>query len=217
MVMRAVYLCMVFAIASTPARAALIPLSQTTYDTATGLEWLDVNLTTGLTYAQAADAWSGWRFATGAEIDALAIRYIGSPEEQFTYGALLPTLAIIALLDPTFEREYSLDAPATLATLGFFDDGTGGRIGLAEFVVNFRNPFVGQPSFQGRWTTFEDFLAPNYASYQVGSFLVRSVPEPSTFALLTLGLGGLAFMRRRQRSTPVVRFERTMRLGEEVR
>ena len=38
----------------------------------------------------------GWRYATGNEIDALATRYIGSPEQTFVGGvAFLKTLIMI--------------------------------------------------------------------------------------------------------------------------
>ncbi len=192
-----------------PSGAALINLGEVTRDTSSGLDWLDVSLTAGLSYQAVQGgmyASDGWRFATGFEIDSLASRYIGSPEETFTGGLdFIQTLVMIGLLEPTFERSFIpgiTGQPLTIATLGYYDDETGdARVGLGEFVVNVLvpDPAFGD-SFTGRWTTFDDFLLPNTMAPQIGSFLVRSsvsVPEPSTAALLFIGLLGTVLARRR--------------------
>ena len=159
-----------------------------------------MNLTSGLSYSAVAGGvggyvLNGWRFATGGEIDALAMRYIGSPEQTFVGGLdFLETLILIGLLEPTFLRDLAPDAPATIATLGYYDDsGADPNIGLAEFVATLLvpDPALGT-SFTGRWTTFDDFLAPNTVAPQIGSFLVRSVPEPPMLVLMLLGLTGCA-------------------------
>ncbi|HEY6643657.1 PEP-CTERM sorting domain-containing protein [Povalibacter sp.] len=208
-------LCIAGALAlawSLPSEATLINYGSSTHDTATGLEWLDVNLTSGLTYNSVLNdaggfITDGWRYATGAEIDALAGRYIGSPEETFSGGLdFIETLIMIGLLEPTFERSFVpgiTGQSLTIATLGYYDDETGGsRVGLAEFMVNVLVPAPGfGDSFTGRWTTFDDFLAPNTLAPQIGSFLVRStsVPEPGTMGLLSIGLLALVFARRNAR------------------
>lgn len=182
------------------AHAALIATDNFTRDTSTGLDWLDVNLTAGLSFSDAASIYTGWRFASGDEIDALAQHYIGGSEETFSDAAFAPTLALISLLGITFDRPLAADNAATLATLGFYADGTAGRLGLAELVVNLWSPFpdVVAP-FQGRWTTFDDFVPPDTVAPQIGSFLVRqSVPEPETWTLMLMALAGLAVTRRRR-------------------
>jgi hypothetical protein len=180
---------------STQAHAVLINLGDVTRDSATGLDWLDVNLTAGLSHDQVLGGAggytnAGWRFATGTELDALATRYIGSPEQTFSGGLdFIETLIMIGLLGPTFARDLSPDHQSTIATLGYYDDLTPDPlVGLGEFVVTLLvpDPAFGQP-FTGRWTTFDDFLVSNTVAPQIGSFLVRSpvsIPEPSIVTLL---------------------------------
>lgn len=188
--------------------ATLISYGDFTRDTATGLDWLDVNLTSGLSYnavASGAGGYvpNGWRYATGSQIDALALRYIGSPEQTFAGGLdFLQTLIIIGLLEPTFLRDLAPDAQAAIATLGYYNDGSPDpNIGLGEFVVTLLvpDPAFGVP-FTGRWTTFDNFLAPNTAAPQIGSYLVRTVPEPSSLGLLLAGSALLMWRRRRRTS-----------------
>ena len=110
--------------------ATLISYGDFTRDSATGLDWLDVNLTSGLSYNAVASGAGGyvpdgWRYATGGEIDALAMRYIGSPEQTFSGGLdFVQTLIVIGLLGPTFQRPLSADNSATLAVLGYYEDRT---------------------------------------------------------------------------------------------
>ncbi len=54
-----------------PAHAALIDKSGYTTDSESGLDWLDENLTAGLTYTEATTRYSGWRPATNAEVEDL--------------------------------------------------------------------------------------------------------------------------------------------------
>jgi hypothetical protein len=181
---------------SASSQAVLIGHTDYTRDTVTGLDWLDVDLTAGISYDSVLSGTGGyisqgWRYATGNEIDALAMRYIGSPEQTFVGGVdFLQTLAMIELLGPTFQRDLSPDAQATIATLGYYNDGaTDPKIGLGEFTVTLLvpDPAFGVP-FTGRWTTFDNFLASNTAAPQIGSFLVRSVPEPPMLPLIVFGI-----------------------------
>jgi hypothetical protein len=63
------------------ANAAIIDLGNITRDTATGLEWLDVTETYGVSYGDvqtqlgAAGSLYGWRYATEAELGALVINF----------------------------------------------------------------------------------------------------------------------------------------------
>ena len=179
---------------SASSQAVLISYGDYTRDTATRLDWLGVDLTAGISYDAVLGGAGGyipdgWRYATGNEIDALATRYIGSPEQTFVGGLdFLQTLITIGLLGPTFQRDLSAEAQATLATLGYYNDGASDpNIGLGEFVVTLLvpDPAFGIP-FTGRWSTFDNFLAPNTAAPQIGSFLVRSVPEPPMLLLILL-------------------------------
>src|SRR4030095_4289327 len=200
--MRQISICVLAVVSlawSVSSHAVLISHGDYTRDTATKLNWLDVNLTAGICYnailGGAGDYIPhGWRYATGSEIDALAMRYISSPEQTFVGGVdFLQTLVMIGLLSPTFQRDLLPDAQASIATLGYYNDRAANPdIGLGEFVVTLLvpDPAFGIP-FTGRWTTFDDFLAPSTVAPQIGSFLVRDVPEPPMLLLMLLGIAVL--------------------------
>jgi hypothetical protein len=56
---------------ASPGHAALIDKGGYTTDSESGLDWLDENLTAGLTYTEATTRYSGWRPATNAEVEDL--------------------------------------------------------------------------------------------------------------------------------------------------
>ncbi|WP_145999096.1 PEP-CTERM sorting domain-containing protein [Oceanicoccus sp. KOV_DT_Chl] len=70
---------------SLSSHSAIVNLGGTTFDTATGLEWLDVTATIGLSYNQvsaqlgAGGTWQGWRYATYSELDQLIAGFGYSP------------------------------------------------------------------------------------------------------------------------------------------
>lgn len=187
---------------STNANATLIEHSLWTYDTETELEWLDVPLTMGFTAAQVLGGaggyiTDGWRYATGAEIDSLAQRYVGGTESVFHAYQLDPALEMARRLGLTFDQPY------TFATIGLYDDGlSNGLFGLGTFQANWSTA-TGENQFEGRWSTVDGVWAPDFLLQNAGSYLVRSagVPEPELFALFGLGslLLGWGLKRRGSR------------------
>src|SRR5688572_15093552 len=67
--------CLAVAVAA-PAQGALIQNGMITTDTESGLEWLNLAETKGLSYNQAAAAFlpAGWRFATTVEVNDVRVK-----------------------------------------------------------------------------------------------------------------------------------------------
>lgn len=174
-----------------PASALLVDAGTTTIDTDTNLEWLDLTETLGLSYADAlASSFvtvDGFRSATSLEVSALFTNAgVGTQdnlarEVDFAGASLLLDLVGCTL------------APAVCATTsnpigtGYaeWSPGTGRRALYRTDAIN---------GGRGAATIQSSFLTT--ANPQIGTFLVRVVPEPSTALLL---LGGLAALSRRSR------------------
>jgi len=147
-----------------------------TYDSNTGLEWVDVTITQGnVTNAPSFDdvlagggpgiGWlnDGWRIATAGEVCLLFRTYAGAaptcPDGGFgVFATPEDSIAFISLLGITDQTQ--------IATRGLFDDGSPGSSGLA--VIN-SGGFINIASNQ---------RPTNVAQLDAGIFLVRTgVPQ----------------------------------------
>jgi hypothetical protein len=154
-----------------------------TYDTDTGLEWLDLTQTKGrsrgsLSFDPMGDTYHnpihwGWRYATHSEVCGLSEPRTGPIEgcsgEQFEYGSLEGAAELLAFLGVTYDVE------GLQASEGLFATGRAkifGEVGVR--VIHGPEDQGGEP--------------------YTGNFLVR-VPEPSVALLVLVGLGA-AFRRR---------------------
>lgn len=198
------------------AHAVLIDLGDTTLDSRTGLQWLDVTESQGFSYNQIVSGAGGfiadgWRFATGNELRDLSSFYVGTAD-GLPSSDVLPLVRgtrALALLGITLSVNNDLgkhrvddpNDPWLIATLGIFDDQSPANcpglaasscVGFGEIVLRDFNP-----GFEITWQSFDDFFGNDSIAPQVGAFLVRQVPEPSTVGLLAMGLLGLGFMRRK--------------------
>jgi hypothetical protein len=175
-------------------------LNSLTIDTTTGLGWLDVSLSAGLSYQQVlADtqpggSFSGFRFATAQEVLNLYTS-AGIPETGFyplstsSITSLLSLIGItgtingqpgVVALSATSLSPGANCAPAIYAT---------GASGVEEYWVN-DGGYKSGGTIYGATTSYPD----------LGSWLVTDVPEPSAHVLAIAGLIGFTCMRRRQKT-----------------
>jgi hypothetical protein len=165
------------------ARAALVELDyqasgdkKITFDTASGLQWLDFSVTVnysvdGLAAGAGGFYSQGWRHATQEEADAL---YADAGITPYTVDA--NSLALRDLLGATGANPWDSDNAVGIL-------GTGHAVILSD---TYTGP------------TFGNWYGTSYADAGVGNALVRSVPEPSTAAALGAGLAGVVLLRRRR-------------------
>lgn len=82
-------------------------------DTATGIEWLEVTKTAGLSYSEVSAQFAnggdfeGWRYATGSELNDMMSRYGGKGETDYTEPNPFDSAFSSALLD-IFGRTYNV-------------------------------------------------------------------------------------------------------------
>tara|TARA_Y100000589_G_scaffold332341_1_gene392003 strand:- start:25249 stop:25902 length:654 start_codon:yes stop_codon:yes gene_type:complete len=168
-----------------------------TYDTDTGLEWLDPVLGMGngsccFSYNEvqaefaSGGLYEGFRFATASELETLffdsAGIALGSP------GASQAIADLIGLVGDTF------NTPIFFAASGYYDTGVSGQVGLASLEVNFLGSWGNGKAYVGLSSD-----SPDLNGGPFGSWLVRdavAVSEPAT--LLFIFMAGLAVVLRRR-------------------
>jgi hypothetical protein len=209
------FLFLALLLASTlPCNAALISASDLrfgqdslTVDTTTGLEWLDLPLTTGYSYQtmnaalRPGGTFAGFRYATAQEVSVLYVS-AGIPGTGWfptSSPSLQPIVALIALVGPTSEQDGHPEAGAISGTWGSID-------GLIRPVLDF--------AYQNGVSGYDVSGFPN-PKWEFGettpgsSWLVRPIPEPGVGWIGVMGglfLVAIRGIRRRHngRSEPRV-------------
>jgi hypothetical protein len=223
---------------SVQVNAAIIDMGDYQLDGNTGMQWLDLTLTTGLSVNDALSIYSssGWKLATESQFDQMYANYDGGPLDSAVHGFGGPIYThrysalgyeSINIQSPSrfsqwykqnsFIQDFGLTknnirefdrwgypSDYEKASRGYYRSDLGERflsLGGVYMAVS-ANPLTWDHlnSYYDYIEFERDFDIP--LNVDRGLFLVRGspVPEPSIIALFALGLFGIGFVRRRQKS-----------------
>jgi hypothetical protein len=199
------------------AQAVIIDNGTYTTNTASGLDWLDVTQTLGLSFDEVTAKIKdgellGWRYANGAQFNQLITDATGVVIQP-------GSLAV------SNDSPYFIDLMHMLGTTTSVIDACcaeGGRLVSYEFVQGWLDqpprwldqlPSLGGSALVGAELIYFDgaghslistnngfstnSTVPHWGSYLIRDTLVVSVPEPETYALILAGLGMLGLTLRR--------------------
>jgi hypothetical protein len=200
-------------IAAGSARASLIELDLNTagdklitYDDVTGLDWLDVNQTLGLSYNQAnATAFvtsQGFRHATPGEVNALYTGAGGTIGSAALSSNFAPALELINKLGCTQGCGGPVGGiPLNENQSGFSEEAFG--LAGVPFIETCQNSFCFAPVGTAVFQSTTGPQSRDLANSGIGNYLVREhvVPEPASLALMFGGLAAMAGIRRRRRKS----------------
>jgi hypothetical protein len=175
---------------STLANATLIDNGDYSTDNESGLDWLDWSATFNMTQSVALSSQPGWRLANFSELDQMLRKMFGPEPFVPTYT---PTLFYGSeIVDFVSKRDRFTNLFGVFLILPNQSEST--VEGLGKFGVDQSFLYIGNsPSYFG---------AVEFKQEWHGVPLVRAaqVPEPSTLAILVLGLIGLSFRRLKKKA-----------------
>jgi hypothetical protein len=206
MLMRTSILALAALLASTSAKATLVNEGDYARDTITGLEWLNLRLTSSISYNDVVAGYggwtsSGWSVATVFQVNNLVTTYVGpqvfsNPTDDghvgysYFYNAKYVALAL--------GNNFGQPDQSLFSAFGFFGDG--GLYGAEIEAVPGNQPPLGE------WAYNLIDAHPDQPYYQIGTFLVRQgpigTPETSTWAMMLLGFAGLGYAGYRRTREP---------------
>ena len=189
------------------AQAVLIDNGNSTIDTETGLEWLDLTQSTNISVNDILGgvggfAGAGYIHATRSQISGF-VSSLGDPTPFFDSVIFFTQTSADPLAPANATALVGfLGATDNGSLLGFFDDGNLGltteqRIACINAPIEVCRSAINQTNhlISVRSSADSDFASP-----QFGHWLNRtaSVPEPGTLALFGLGLAGIGVVRRKK-------------------
>lgn len=203
---KSITLALTTLVLSTSTNAALIDNDTFTFDTSTGLNWLDLSETAGMSYSQALSSNSGWRYATYGEVQNLfGVLFNGYYDTDTTrhqslsadnaysdqaidvnnFQSLFGIVDSVTASGKTHSYTYGLYSwgePSTLRAMGAYSNTDGlTNIQGIEFYQAYTSSFTADGH---------------------GTYLVRTsiVPIPSAVWLFGSGLIGLIGIARRKKA-----------------
>ncbi len=186
--------CSVSFIGAKSAQAAITDHGIYVTDTATNLDWLKFNNTVGLTLNEALSlfASTGWQVATGTQVQSFEMNFgwvADTPFQNVVTANAGLTERMGSVIGFTFTPGYELVIAATIAD-PWGGPGTNWATLSDYYYSGFRNDYV---------ATHADQWGPDFATNSRGTWMVRAVPEPESFALMAIGLGAVGASVRRLR------------------
>lgn len=187
---------------ATAAHAVLqdVPGANYSIDPATGLQWLDVNVTANRSFNEVVRSPlfnEGWRYATDVEMRHLFTSNLGVELNEYSYNYAGAAAFMDTLGGPTglFEAPRGIGGPF-IAGL-YIEASSGDR--QEAFLLN--NPSY---TFHALGDTDQGddspWLPPGFGYIGTGgSFLVSPVPEPGTLLMMGAGLGLVVWAGKRRR------------------
>jgi hypothetical protein len=190
----------------TAAKAStLVDQGNTTFDTHTGLQWLDVSVTNGRAYTDVvanlnnpSDVVYGYRVATLDEVTQL---FLNAGLTDCNPCTDLPSTSkisnLIALLGPTFSS--GVGQPNLQYVRAFDSQTFESNYQYLSYLAFYDSSFAYAIVTGGT-------IQPGFSYPDVGTFLVETtplaaaVPEPSTWATMLLGFAGIGFMAYRRKA-----------------
>lgn len=170
-----------------------------TLDTSTHLEWLDLTATQDLSVDQVLAGVGGWTssgfaYASFGQVGQLLndAGYLGGTSDY-------PTLFLVA--DNASANAFLADFGATSPpdhTFGFFAPYACGPVSAPTTCTDYVQINANGNANQGYAIPDSGAFGTAVARPYIGSFLVRSVPEPGTVATLLCGMAMLAALARRR-------------------
>jgi len=181
-----------------------------TRDTETGLNWLDLTVTNGMSFNTvngqlgSGGLYEGFRYATGQEVVDLYAKFgvtLTAYSPNFIAGPVDPGIVMASDFLGTIVSEYSTDF--TYGGKGMYDYGANLTVAYAMGAWYFSGTSVFPSSNVYFDVNYENSLFKTDAEIQTGSFLVQqsAVPVPAAVWLFGSGLIGLLGIARKKART----------------